>query len=306
MRDQDKDLELPSLGPAERELNTKRPGGGAQSEPLQDSAISRPQNAAKQPRRSGGNGLSFLIILLLAAAVAGLAYWSFMQHQQLQALKAERKTVDEKIAELQKLFLVAGNSAAESGESLQNQVQREAAAVQQQFDKVDARIAKLTAENGKLWVIAHERNTPKIAELEKRLSGVSAQIDKQTKSLEGMTGELATLDKQLKSVDAKSSEASKQLAGIRQSAAALSTEFQALSESVELQGADQKKNMASLTRQITSLKEGQGQGAGLERRVKVNEQAVKAIDGSRLVMNNQLLQIRQQLNNLQLKLEQMQ
>lgn len=320
MRDQDKDLELPSFGPAEREPNIKLPGDKAQPEPSQNAAASRPQVVAAQTKRSGGSGLSYLIILLLAAAVAGLAYWNYLQHQQLQALEVERQTVDEKIVELQKLFLVAGNSAAQTGETLQNQVQRQASAAQQKFEKLDAdvgkfdaaitrldaEVTKLNTENGKLWVVAHQRNTPKIAELEKLLNDTSARIDTQVKALEGMTGELAKLDKQLKTADVKNSENSKQVAAIRQSASALSTEFQALTESVELQQADQKKKMALLAEQVISLKEDQGLAAGLERRVKVNEQAVKAIDGSRLLTNNELLQIRQKLNNLQLKVEQLQ
>ena len=53
------------------------------------------------------------------------------------------------------------------------------------------------------------------------------------------------------------------------------------------------------------MKVDQGSAAELERRVKVNEQAVKAIDGSRLLINKELLQIRQKLNNLQLKVEQL-
>ncbi len=138
------------------------------------------------------------------------------------------------------------------------------------------------------------------------MSDASTQIDQQAKTLEGMNTELAKLDKQLKAADAKGSENSKQVAAIRQSASALSTEFQALTESVELQQADQKKKMALLAEQVISLKGDQGLAAGLERRVKVNEQAVKAIDGSRLVTNNELLQIRQKLNNLQLKVEQLQ
>jgi chromosome segregation ATPase len=320
MRDQDKDLELPSFGPAEREPAIKVSGEKPQTETPQKGGAKGNRADAEQKVSSGGGALSYLIILLLAVAVAGLAYWNFMQHQQLQVLENERKVVDEKIIELQKLFLVAGDSAAQTGESLQNQVKKQAEINQQKFasleadsgkfgtaiSRLDAEITKLNSENGKLWVVAHQRNTPKIAELEKQLNEASAQLDKQSKALEGMTGELTKLDKQLAASEAKGSENAKQVAAIRQSAAALSTQFQALSESIDLQQADQKKKMALLAEQVISLKESQGQGAGLERRVKVNEQAVKAIDGSRLVVNNELLQIRQKLNNLQLKVEQLQ
>ncbi|UTW03907.1 hypothetical protein KDX31_02415 [Amphritea atlantica] len=321
MRDQDKDLELPSFGPAEREPTTSGDGVKPQTEPPQKGGVAKGNNPVPvQKDRSGGSALSYLIILLLAVAVGGLAYWNFMQHQQLQALESERQAVDEKVAELQKLFLVAGDSAAQTGESLQNQVKRQAEAAEKQFDKLgadvgkfdtaitrlDSEIAKLNSENGKLWVVAHQRNTPKIAELEKQLSAASALIDSQAKALKGMTADLTKLDKQLQVSEAAGNDNVKQVAAIRQSSSALSTQFQALSESVELQQAEQRKQLSAFAEQIVALQNNQNASAGLDRRIRVNEQAVKAIDGSRLMMNNELLQIRQKLNNLQLKVERLQ
>lgn len=321
MRDQDKDLELPSFGPAEREPTIRGSGEQPQTEPSPKSGAAKGNNPEPvQKGRSGGGTLSYLIILLLAVAVGGMAYWNFMQHQQLQALGSERQAVDEKIVELQQLFLVAGDNAAQTGESLQNQVKRQAETTRQQFEKLgadvgrfdsaitrlDAGVEKLNSENGKLWVVAHQRNTPKIAELEKQLSAASALIDSQAKTLKGMAGDLAQLGKQLKASEAAGSDNAQQVAAIRQSTSALSTQFQALSESVELQQAEQRKQLSAFAEQIVALQDNQNSSVGLDRRIRVNEQAVKAIDGSRLLMNNELLQIRQKLNNLQLKVERLQ
>ncbi|MBU2967465.1 hypothetical protein Q4508_06865 [Amphritea sp. 2_MG-2023] len=302
MRDQDKDLELPSFGPAERELHINAPGEHAQPEPSANSGHPTAK-ADSQKKSSGGNALSYLIILLLAVAVGGLAYWSFLQHQQLLALEAERVVVDEKIIELQKLFLVAGNSAAQTGETLQSQVEKQAVTNQEQFVKLNADVAKSQSEIAKLWVVAHQQNTPKLAKLETQLKGALAQVDTQTKALSDVSSHVAQLEKQLKVATAKESDNSKQVVAVRQSASALSTEFQILTESIERQQAEQSKEMAALAQQVKALKSDQGSAAGLERRIRVNEQAVKAIDGSRLQMNKELLQIRQKLNNLQLKVE---
>lgn len=305
MRDQDKDLELPSFGPAEREPNIKLPGGKAQSEPSRHAVASRPQTAAEQPQRSGGSGLSYLIILMLVAVVAGLVYWNYMQHQQLLALEADRISMSEQVVELQKLFLVAGNSAAETGETLQSEVKKQAQTTQQKFTQLNADVAKSEAEIAKLWAITHQRNTPKIAALEAQLKGTQSQIETQVKALSGVSGQLAKLDKQLQTVQASESKNLQQVAAIRQNTAALSTEFQVLSESIEGRQAEQGKRLTALSKQVSALQGGQSSAAGLERRVKVNEQAVRAIDGSRLQVNKELLQIRQKLNYLQLKVEQL-
>lgn len=291
MRDQDKDLELPSFGPAERELNTNPSSG----HPVGSSRHSA-------TKKSGG-ALGYLIMLFLVIAVGGLGYWSFLQHQQLLALEAERANIDQKIVELQQLFLVAGNSAAQTGETLQSQVEKQALTAQQQFEQLSDEVTQSKAEIAKLWVVAHQRNTPKIAELETQLKTALSQVKTQAKAMGDASEQLTKLDKQLKAIKAKESDNQQQIVTIKQGAAALSTELQILSESIESEQAQQGKSLSALAKQVSGLKSEQGSAGALERRVRINEQAVKAIDGSRLQLNNELLQIRQKLNNLQLKVE---
>ncbi|MBQ0755677.1 MAG: hypothetical protein KBT66_00095 [Amphritea sp.] len=315
MRDQDKDLDLPNFGPAEREPEIKVSGNAPASEskpepptggqPQSGNGGNRQQSDSIQKSGSGGNGLSFFIILLLAASVGGLAYWNYLQHEQLLSLESERQGMDEKVLELQQLLQVAESSAAQSGETLQSQVQKQASTAQQEFTKLGSDTTKLNAEVAKLWVVAHQRNTPKIAALEKQLKVTEALTGTQAKSLKSLTADLVKLGKQVKSAEAKGSDAVRQVAVIKQSAATLSTEFQVLSETIETDQLEQRKKLSAFAEQIVALQGNQNSAVGLERRVKINEQAVKAIDGSRLMLNKELLQIRQKLNNLQLKIEQL-
>lgn len=313
MRDQDKDLDLPSFGPAEREPEIKVSGNAPVSEPKPEppadgplqspNGADRQQDGPVQKSGSGGNGVSFLIIILLAASVGGLAYWNYLQHEQLLGLESERQEIDKKVLELQKLLQVAESSAAESGETLQSQVQKQASTAQQKFTKLSSETAKLNSEVAKLWVVAHQTNTPKIVKLEKQLQEFKGLADTQAKSVKSLTADLVKLGKQVKSAEAKGSDASRQVAAIKQSTATLSTEFQVLSESLESEQKELSKKLTFLAGEMKAMKVDQGSAAGLERRIKVNEQAVKAIDGSRLLINKELLQIRQKLNNLQLKVE---
>ena len=317
MRDQDKDLDLPSFGPAEREPNgattDKKAAQATPAEPVTVSAGSGNGSGSAATVQAGGgsgNGLSYLIILLLAAAVAGLAYWGYMQHQQLLTLEQQRQETDQKVLELQQLLQVAEDSAAESGESLLSQVKGMQVSVKKLTATAEQTHKELASEVGKLWVVSHQRNTPKIAELEKQLKSALAKLDTQAKTAKNLNSQLSAqtkqfdgIKKQLATAKANDKAAAEKMASVKQSVASLGTEFQILSESVELQQADQRKKLSAFAEQIVALQSNQNASAGLERRVKVNEQAVRAIDGSRILLNKELLQIRQKLNNLQLQVE---
>lgn len=309
MRDQDKDLDVPSFGPAEREpAIEKKPAKPTPAEAIPAQTASSNSGGggrsdADVQDRSSGGGLSFLILILLAAAVAGLTYWGYMQHQQLQSYQENQQLLEGKVTELQQLLQVAESSAAESGESFLDTLKQQGAVNQDKFKQLDSEVAKL-------WVVAHQRNTPKIAELEKQLKAALAALAKQEKAAAAqakkataLVADMAKLQATLKGLKKADAQVEQQIAAIKKSTASVSAEFQVLTESVELQQAEQKKILSGFAEQIVALQNNQNSAAGLERRVRVNEQAVKAIDGSRILLNKELLQIRQKLNNLQLQVE---
>ncbi|WP_261841949.1 hypothetical protein [Aliamphritea ceti] len=158
-----------------------------------------------------------------------------------------------------------------------------------------------------------------VDKLGKDLAGLNAGLEKQIKTV---NTKLASLEKSLKAQDKSLKATSKKLSGtsgadskqlsqVRANLAALSADYQILSEGQELQRVALSQQGKDLNRRIDQLGSKSTQSSGvsastLERRVKVNEQAVKAIDGSRLVLNKELLRIRQRLNNLQLQVESLQ
>lgn len=311
MRDQDKNLDVPSFGPAERDtVIGKKAAQKAAAEtapkptaPSGSGGNGGNSGGASAPKSSSGGGLSFIIVLLLAAAVAGLTYWGYMQHQQLQAYQTSQESMQAQVLELQQLLQVAESSAAESGESLLDTMKKQGVQAQGKFKQLDSEVAKL-------WAVAHQRNTPKIAELEKQLKAARSELNAQQKAVtasgkktKALSAEVKKLSAFLAALQKSDKKAEQQLAAVKQTAAAVSSEFQVLAESIELQQADQEKMLSGFAEQIVALQTNQNSSAGLERRVKVNEQAVRAIDGSRILLNKELLQIRQKLNNLQLQVE---
>lgn len=153
------------------------------------------------------------------------------------------------------------------------------------------------------------------AKLQKDLAALNSGLDKQVKALNSKLASveksLAAQDKSLKAASKKLSGSSgasaKQLEQVRADLAALSADYQILSEGQELQRVALAEQARDLNRRIDQAgSKGGASSSDLERRVSLNEQAVKAIDGSRLVMNKELLRIRQRLNNLQLQVESLQ
>lgn len=325
MRDQhdDKDLDLPSFGPAERDdgqIRKPKSETPKASAPTQQSGsaghVTPPPPAADAPAASSGGALSYLIILLLAAAVGGLAYWSYLQHQQIVVLEQQmglvdqqRAEIDQQVLELQQLLQVAESSAAQSGESLLVQVKKQAASTAEKHKQLDSEIAKL-------WTVAHQRNAPKIAELEKQLKAAEkraadqlkqqeAKLAQQLKQSKSLATKLASVEKALQAAEKKAGNRDEQMAAVKSSAAALTSEFEVLSETVDLMQEEQRRKLSAFAEQIVELQQNQNSAAGIERRVRVNEQAIRAIDGSRVQLNKELLQIRSKLNSLQLKVEQL-
>lgn len=328
MRDQhdDKDLDLPSFGPAERDQDPARPAAKPATPASSAPASTPPAGAAVPPAATqtvapaSGGGISFLIILLLAAAVGGLAYWSYLQHQQIITLEQQmgqvdqqRAEIDQQVLELQQLLQVAESSAAQSGESLLVQVKRQAALTAEKHAQLDSEIAKL-------WTVAHQRNTPKIAALEKQLNAaqkrsadqlkqqaeaLNKQLAQPLKQIKGFSAKLARIEKSLQTAEKQSSEQNQQISAAKSSIAALASEFEIVSESVELMQDEQQRKLSGFAEQIVELQANQNASAGLERRIRVNEQAIRAIDSYRVQLNQELLQLRSKLNTLQLRVEQL-
>ena len=325
MRDQhdDKDLDLPSFGPAERDdgqirkPNSETPQtSNANPQPGSAGRSAPPPAATAEATASSGGGLSYLIILLLAAAVGGLAYWSYLQHQQIVVLEQQmglvdqqRAEIDQQVLELQQLLQVAESSAVQSGESLLGQVKKQAASTAEKHKQLDSEIAKL-------WTVAHQRNTPKIAALEKQLKAAEkraadqlkqqeAKLAQQAKQSKSLSAKLTGVEKALQAAEQSASKNNDQIAAVKGSAAALASEFALLNETVELMQEEQRRKLSAFAEQIVELQQNQNSAAGVERRVRVNEQAIRAIDGSRAQLNKELLQIRSKLNSLQLRLEQL-
>jgi len=331
---QNDNIEVPNLGPADGE----RPNGTA---PVSAPVASAAPVAAASAGGSVLPTIISLVLALGVGGV-GYFSWQLDQklaksEQQLGA--AEQRIGElEKLLDIANDSVTESGQSLKSqlqGLAAANEEK------QKYFEQEIAKLRTISSQKNSPKLVAQEKQLAELSAQQKEL--VAKQKDltsqqqalvKQQKAVKGvgdsikaMGGELeklkadlkkqqtalANLDKKAKQqpwkkpigqLEAKQREAlttqQQVLADVEKSVAALDTRIQILDEEqAGLVGTDRE-----LTDKLNTLEQKAGKGSGnLEGRVRVNEQAIQAIDGTRRQLNRELLQVRKKLNNLQLQLE---
>lgn len=350
MSSSDKDLNIPNLGPAQRDhdvapaLAADKPAASPPPAPATPPPV---QVAQATPRRSFGIFTGGLLILVLAAC-GGLGYWVMELQLQFQTRTVELTEARYQLGELQELLKSAEDSALESGKSLITQVGQINLAAQEKYKAYDAELAKLKTkvdQRNRLEIEAQKKalagqKTALTAQTEKLraqdgqitdlLALVGAQktlLDEQAVALQAQQSRLEVAEKQLKAMEAQAEnveKAVKFVTALKISQDKLSADQDNKSKSTANALAALKRDLirtrAELSTQtgifneqlaeqadeLAALQASAGKASvdpALQRRIAINEDAIRAFDGTRRQLNRELLQIRQKLNNLQLKVE---
>lgn len=261
------------------------------------------------PKRGGGMLLS-LILLLLAAGCGGLGYLVMSLSTQLGQQQEQLSQAQQRLGDLEQMLALTSDSASQSGATLTGRIGQLETQATQKYSHFDSEIAKL-------WTIAYQRNKPQLEEQKKQLEQQSVALDEQKKQLAQQVDEIASLKKQLTAagtqLDSFSAEL-KQLAAVKQSLTTLDKQLVAERERIGKVGADadfalslerdeRSKALQAMAARLDTLEKAPRSGGDLAPRVASVEQSIRAIDGARRQFSQELLQVRQQLNNVQLRLE---
>ncbi|WP_210396596.1 hypothetical protein [Motiliproteus sediminis] len=292
--------EVPNLGPARDELDEPRvkPKPAAKPKPIPEAPKApRPPSA---PRASGhGHGFIYLMLLLVIVAATGFGFWSQQRatllQSQLLGMQQQQQIADGKIAALEALISTTDENASKSGAALQAQVKK---ILQQQ----EGRIAHVDSEIAKLWTVAHQRNRPKIEELEKSVAG----IDKQLASVDKRVGAVATQVEQSGKVLASTGKQLNELTvaqaqqqdARRQQSEQLRLRDQANQELDELQDAQLKQ----LSEQLAALKKNPQLPAKAAAQLEEQGRSIESINAFRKQINQEVLRLRERINDVQLQI----
>lgn len=309
------DFDIPELGPAEPERIAPRNGNGSGN-----NGHSEPPRNTPQAENNGGGWFQTLLLIVLVAGCSGLGYWTLTLMDQL---KVEQKNVAElqgQMREMRELLNMAESSAEKSGTTMLDKLADMSRTAQGKYQHFDSEIAKL-------WTVAHQRNKPEIEKQGKKLAEQAKTISAQKAQLAKLNKTLAALDKKLKSLNwlhktlaSKVEEGEKaqkeqtetntamvdkvkaDLAKVKADAVKAQIGVRMSEEAIQEEQNAVKDSMRKLTDRIAALENTQRKNA-LERRVKVNEDAIDAFDATRRELNRSLLQIKKRLNSLQLAVE---
>ncbi|GGB83328.1 hypothetical protein GCM10011352_06460 [Marinobacterium zhoushanense] len=268
-----------------------------------------PQRAKVQvtDKPRGGGFLLTLILLVLTVGGAGLAYWTVGLKQALDSQQAELAKAQARLAEMEELLALTSDTASQSGQTLMGRIGQMESRAGEKYEHFDSEIAKL-------WTVAYQRNKPQLEEQKKALEAQAAELSELKKQLAAANSKLTTLGS---SVDAGKSDLSgvkKQVSGLDKQVSGLEASLQQQSEGLKKVGADASFALSlekderisahqALSVRVDKLAQGAQGGAGLSQRIASIEQSIQAIDGSRRQFNQSLLQMREQISELQRRLD---
>lgn len=308
--------EVPNLGPA-RDALDQPPIRGA-SRAVTPSPLPSSSPAVTAARPHSGHGFIYLLLLLLVFSVAGFGYWSFERQLKLEgqlAMQVQQQQVSaQKIAALENLISATDENANKSGAALDAQLRKLLKDNQTRVEHVDSELAKL-------WTVAHQRNRPKLEELDKVVAVIKQQLQTADKQLAAADKQLAALSKEQKRAGQQLAEVN---AALKQSDQVLTHTGDTLSK-LNIVQAQMQEDTARLLEQLrirdqanqelNALQDGQlkqlGRGlAELQQRpqlpatladeVKEYGRAIDSINAFRKQINQELLRLRERVNALQL------
>lgn len=291
----DDDINVPNMGPAEPVTDSNF---SASPKPVSTSSMKAEHGVVSGQSKSGGVIQGFVSIILIVA-VSALGYFGFDMYQAQKEREATFTQAQEQIEQLKGLLQQAEQGAEQSGQALQGSVSSIESSLKQKDKQLDSEIAKL-------WAIAHQKNAPLIAKQSKELAKQAGLLKAQEKTIKSLKASIAAQTKQLKSLASVKSDNAKLKKSVNAEVAKLTKLVTKLETGLQGQLKEQQQGEASTQKALVDriVKLESKSTTAIERRVSVNEQAVRAFDGTRRQLNQDLLQVKQKLNNMQLLLEQ--
>lgn len=291
-KDQQDDLSVVSLGPAERDAPY----------------VATVQNTRPSTVKSSSSMGTKLIMVTLLCAVSGLGYHNWTLEERIARQLPIQKQLESQLAETMQSLSISDSSAEQSGKTLAGRLEALQNDMEQRHKHFDSEIAKL-------WTVSYQSNKPRIEQQSESLKAAEAEQQKQQKLLNDLktqlaslssaqqaagkkVSELSALSERIVTQDKKVAEQSKLISELKQQQVDAVESNSKLKTGIEQQKAD----LANLIERLQKIET--AAASDLSLRVSLNEEAIQAFDSTRRDINQDMLNIKQRLNNLQLQLEQ--
>ncbi len=316
--------------------------GSANQDDTENNIVEKQQQLAKnQYENQGSHWIHTLLILLLIGSVGAMAYWGydFKQDQQQRELLAE--ATESRIAELEQLLADSTAEAEKSGQTLKQRLDEQKKLVIDQKELMETQYREYETKFSELIKSANVKQAEQLAafnfEIEKLEQKVkNAQEDAQEEmgfmtsqqktALSGLEDRLAEMDALRTNVTNLEITQTKQSSlqhGLIADIEVINKDFLASTEKlnstvlslkketgvVDTRLEDYKvavrKALRSLSSKIAAVakKVRPKTDSSLNKRVSQTESAIKAIDGSRALVNKEIQRLKSKVNKIQLQLQ---
>jgi len=253
-------------------------GGGGQGE-------SPPNNPG------GSSGFPWLAGLALLLAAAGLAFGGW-QYQRAENQQNTLESLGGRIQELEIRLSETGQDLSEAGSTFS-----------EKLEWADSEIRKL-------WVVAHQRNRPAIAELEEKMTGLESQLAGVQRTADQATQKTDQVSEQLKQQASKLDQQLSQLSSEVQSYSSRLAEVSLTTSTLSQQVRDQDRrqqvtrlddDLQNLTRQVGRLSEEQASQLpdDLAERLSEYEEILASLEASRSQLTSRVTRLMDEVRELQ-------
>ncbi|MBS3805577.1 MAG: hypothetical protein KGY54_13590 [Oleiphilaceae bacterium] len=264
-----------------------------------------------------------LVALVLAVAAAGAIGW-YQQQQRLEAMASQLEEADYWARQSKLALARFEGDLTETGDSLDAR----GSSLKEQLNEQQEQIGTVNSEIRKLWVIAYEKNRPKLAEhdqllkdYEERLTALNEKTDDHSERLgengallESHEESLASLSTEIDTQGGQIEDQAKNLeqqaekdVALGQSIQANSANLDQVESSVEKRlerfEREQRLTTAGLEGRIRALENDLGQLGELrarwqqtESRLEDVENVVEAIDSARAQLTSRLVRLQEQVS----------
>ena len=257
----------------------------------------RRRKSETRQKQGGGSSAFTGFLFLLVLGLAGFSGWMFLQMEQLkQALTVKESEFETKVSSLGSQLSENDQTAASNVEDLQKTLKTH------------------DSEIRKLWGVSYDTNKKAIAKNLSEIDSLSKNVTENKKQADQLIQQtnqkLTGLDKKLNQTDKKLAQTDKKLGSQQKETLAKAENL--VDSKISSLNADISQSNINLDLQIQTLKEEiailqtKDPTSSLNTRISTNEQAVKAIDASRVKLNRDMQLIKTQLNQYKQLVESLQ
>lgn len=277
------------------------------------------ESQALQPPRRGSGLLLNLVLLILVLALGGLGWLLLEQRQALEEAQQRLSVLESRLAVSQDTLERSGDTLQEQLALLQEAHTVDRAASMTRLDELQQRVERETSQRESIEQ-QQQAGVEQLNDLAKRLAGLAeplAEFERMQQDIAALQQQVADMPDLFGSDDSANDEHSEQLQQLTSQVAGL-TEWQ---QAADQELSEFKDRIASAQRQYQSL-EGdiKRQFSTLEAELAARQtvdpgelglieigmaelrEDIRAINNARQLINRDLLQLREQLNRLQLML----